>query len=62
MFGPKKLRMIAVELYKDFKVASETIPYILIHIKAQPNLYDLKVHADLRKVFFKPHLENSIYE
>jgi hypothetical protein len=55
--GPKKLRFIAMDLYKDFKVAEQAIPYILMHVKAPPNLYDLKVHADLRKFFFKPHLE-----
>lgn len=51
-----------MDLYKDFKVAEAAIPYILIHVKAPPNFYDLKVHADMRKFFFKPHLEQRIFE
>jgi hypothetical protein len=51
-----------VDLYRDFKVAQESIPYILIHVKSPPNLYDLKVHADLRKFFFKPHMEDTVFE
>ena len=33
-----------------------------MHVKAQPETYDLKLQADLRKFFFKPAMENKIYE
>jgi len=33
-----------------------------MHIKAQHDTYDLKVTADMRKVFFKPHSEDSLFE
>jgi hypothetical protein len=50
------------DLYKDWRVPKGTIPYFLMHMKAEKDTYDLKVQADMRKVFFKPHMENGLYE
>jgi len=50
--------MIAIELYRDFTVDIESIPYFLIHMQIPSNLFDMRVQADLRKIFFKPHLED----
>ena len=33
-----------------------------MHVKAQPETFDLKLTADMRKFFFKPQLEDEIYE
>jgi hypothetical protein len=60
--GTMRLRNIIGDLYKDFRVADSAIPYFLLHIKAHPDTYDLKLSADLRKFFFKPNIENKIYE
>ena len=43
-------------------IAEESFPYLLMHVKAQPETFDLKLTADMRKFFFKPQLEDEIYE
>ena len=60
--APRKLRWIISDLYRDWKVPDQTIPYFLMHIKAEHDTYDLKVTADMRKIFFKPHNEESLNE
>ena len=49
-------------MYKDFRVSDSTIPYFLMHVRAQPETYDLKLYAHTRKFFFKPLIESQIYE
>ena len=60
--GGKNLRNIIHSLYKDFSIASEAIPYFLMHVRAQPETYDLRLQADIRKFFFKPVLEQRVME
>ena len=50
------------DLYRDFMISEETFPYILMHVKAQPETFDLKLVAAMRKFFFKPHLEEATFE
>lgn len=59
-FGPKTIRAILNDLYRDFKIAEGTIPYVLMHIIAPVDSYDLRLSADLRKMFFKPKQEDII--
>ena len=33
-----------------------------MHVRAQPETYDLKLYAHTRKFFFKPLIESKIYE
>jgi len=53
---------IIADLYKDFRVTNGAIPYFLMHVIADVKSYDIKVYADLRKFFFKPHMEDMIFE
>lgn len=43
-------------------MANDTFPYFCLHIQAPPNLYDLKLYADMRKFHFKPELEEPMLE
>lgn len=49
-------------LYKDFRVAETAVPYFLMHVKAVPDAFDIKLQADMLKFFFKPKIEMTILE
>jgi hypothetical protein len=53
----KKLKNIFYNIYKRFKIPEHTFPYVFLHAEIHENSYELKLHPDFRKFFFRTDIE-----
>lgn len=58
----KRFHAVFYDLYRDFKIPPQTIPFVVIEIQAKDESFDIKLLGDQRKFYFKPQYEKMMYE
>lgn len=50
------------DLYRDFQIPAQTIPFVIINFKLAEECFDIKLFGEIRKFYFKPQYEKRMYE
>ena len=50
----QRFHAVFYDLYKDFQIPPQTIPFVCINVICAESAFDIKILGDMRKFYFKP--------